>query len=368
MHNRVIWLECAVLAVVPIILWLLSDLLIDWCGILAYLILWGMWGGYGVLVLLRSRKPKPRLVFPRANIQEIEAVLPHESLKLFQQWLVPGVLDSLYERHILTEVANPTEMVKLITHELKQSVSKISKEALYKSLKDPNCAHAYVALIVLTITLRCIAAQEEAVVGNKKVSPYRNLMIHIQWNQAKEVLFREMYRLSELGILLQGNLTALFLNVDLQEPLWQILEIIEMPEQGKAQQQVAQQNGAVDKKVAAKSVASAELFFKWVQREMRQHPLNQGSYFFKTPEMFIQQQNQIYVSESALVGFALHTKMAVGEIKKTLLSEGVLATEAYQLKQANSPVVRLYLVTIHFNVHCIEPVSGIITAIEEGSV
>ena len=169
-------------------------------------------------ILLKPRKPKITPVFPRELAKRIENALPHDAIKLYQSWLLMS-LDKCYQN---LQKQRPKEALSDLANTLADKLifvfNRTPSDCLYKILEERNKDNAFVALTFFTTVIESLKPYAVKSLFKKPLSAYRDVFTQITLENAPNYLFREHYRLYELGALVEGRWLSLNFNSDL-EPL-----------------------------------------------------------------------------------------------------------------------------------------------------
>lgn len=339
-------------------------------------------------ILLKPKKTKVAPAFPRELAKRIENALPHDAIKLYNSWLLMS-LDTCYRiyrqkqsKEALSELAND------ITDKLVFTINRVPKESLYKLLEERNKDNAFIALIFFTTLIKTLEPKAIKAIFKKPISAYRDVFTLIQLNNAPQFLFREHYRLYELGALVGHQWQSLNFNTDIEQRLRLTLEpqLLEDKRQARetstktdanaspipeskdeTQRQQINENPEQEEKtspVAKQAVADVEpqntentnsieteqcdKFFKWLQRQIIRKPINEDYYFYQNDKQH--GANRIFITEAALADFSKKTQVSADEILKSLVLLSHSDGKTYQLNVEGEGDKTLISVDIDFDV------------------
>ena len=101
-----------------------------------------------------------------------------------------------------------------------------------------------------------------------------------------------------------------------------------------------------------------ERFFKWLHRQIKRNPINQGDKFFYDAAQF--GENHLLIAESALDDFVRKSQVSLDVLKATLIEGGHLENEKiYRLAEAGSDTSPLLRLTMEFSETPPEPTKTI---------
>ena len=349
-------------------------------------------------ILLKPKKTKVAPAFPRELAKRIENALSHDAIKLYHSWLLMS-LDNCYRiyqqkqsKEALSELAND------ITDKLVFTINRVPKERLYKLLEERNKDNAFIALIFFTTLIKTLEPKAIKAIFKKPISAYRDVFTLIQLNNAPQFLFREHYRLYELGALVGYQWQSLNFNSDIEQQLRSTLEpqlledkrqvretstktdanaspmpeskdetqchqINENPEQEEKTSPVAVQAIVEVEPQNAENTNSIETeqcdkFFKWLQRQIIRKPINEAHYFYQNDKQH--GANRIFITEAALADFSKKTQVSTDEILKSLVLLSHSDGKTYQLNVEGEGDKTLIFVAIDFDVKVSSDLNGTI--------
>ena len=161
--------------------------------------------------------------FSAILLRRIENAIPHGALNLFQLWFTPSIVlahQDLSKK--LMQDASQALSEKMAEH-LISNFTKLPN-ILYAEIENKNRDNAVVTLVFCVAMLRFLINYAPTRILNKTVSPYRYAFSFLKLNKADEFLYRESYRLFELGQLVT-NTPHIVLNDDLREQLNCLVEV-----------------------------------------------------------------------------------------------------------------------------------------------
>ncbi len=350
-------------------------------------------------LLLKPRKTKVMPLFPRVNAKRIENALPHEAIKLYQSWLLMS-LDQCYQplkkKHSEEKLS---DLVTVLTDNLVFIFNRVPEESLYKILEERNKDNAFVALLFFTTVIKTLEPYAVKSLFKKPVSAYRDVFTQITLEKAPGFLFREHYRLYDLGALVKGQWVSLNFNSDIEQLLRSVLapqllenksaiktkkiastkvnESADIESKGivsKSQEDSVSKQ--IDKKpvVAQEAVVEIELqnpvsaddieieqckkFFKWLQRQVQRKPINKSPYFYQDCTQY--GESMLFITECALADFSKKTQILASEIKKALMSLNHSDGKSYQLKEKGNLNKKLLSTVVDFEIKGSSKLKGII--------
>ena len=356
-------------------------------------------------ILLKPRKPKVTPVFPRELAKRIENALPHDAIKLYQSWLLMS-LDKCYRilqkkrsKEALSDLANT------LTDKLIFVFSRTPSDCLYKILEERNKDNAFVALTFFTTVIESLKPYAVKSLFKKPLSAYRDVFTHITLENAPDYLFREHYRLYELGALIEGRWLSLNFNSDLEPLLRSALapQLLEDKSQSKAptskkpyvneinemsdteskknlsqsqEDSTVEQTGkppAVIKETVVEDESKkaintdnieteqCEKFFKWLQRQIDRKPINCSEYIYQDCKQH--GDSMLFITDIALSDFSKKTQIAANDIKEALVLLKHSDGKPYQFKEEGQPDKQLLSINVNFETKTSSELSG---SIEEG--
>lgn len=356
-------------------------------------------------ILLKPRKPKVTPVFPRELAKRVENALPHDAIKLYQSWLLMS-LDKCYQilqkqrsKEALSDLANA------LADKLIFVFNRMPRDCLYKILEERNKDNAFVALIFFTTVIESLKPYAVKSLFKKPLSAYRDVFTHITLENAPDYLFREHYRLYELGALVEGRWLSLNFNSDLEPLLRSALapQLLEDKSQPKAptpkkpsvneineisdteskktlsqsqEDSTAEQTGkppAVVKETVVEDESKktintdnieteqCEKFFKWLQRQIDRKPINCSEYFYQDCKQ--QGDSMLFITDIALSDFSKKTQISANVIKEALVLQKHSDGKPYQFKEEGQPDKQLLSINVNFEIKTSSELSG---SIEEG--
>lgn len=349
-------------------------------------------------VLLKPKKTKAATVFPRELAKRIENALPHDAIKLYQSWLLMS-LDACYQiyqqkqsKEALSELANN------ITDKLVFTINRLPKDSLYKLLEERNKDNAFIALVFFTTLIKTLEPKAIKSIFKKPISAYRDVFTHIQLNNAPQFLFREHYRLYELGALVGYQWHLLNFNSDIEPHLRLTLEPQLLEDKRQASQVSSETDANASPAPESKDVtprqqedekpkqeekaspvveeAASEVepqnaentnqieaeqcdkFFKWLQRQIIRKPINEDHCFYQDDKQY--GTNRVFISEAALADFSKKTQVSADEIIKSLVLLSHSDGKTYQLNVEGEDDKTLISVAIDVDVKASSDLNGTI--------
>lgn len=356
-------------------------------------------------ILLKPRKPKVTPVFPRELAKRIENALPHDAIKLYQSWLLTS-LDKCYQN---LQKQRPKEALSDLANALADKLifvfNRTPSDCLYKILEERNKDNAFVALTFFTTVIESLKPYAVNSLFKKPLSAYRDVFTHITLENSPDYLFREHYRLYELGALVEGRWLSLNFNSDL-EPLLrsalapQLLEDQSQPKaptpkkpsvneinasaeaESKTTLSQSQEASTAEQTDTHPSVVKetviedeskkaintdnieteqCEKFFKWLQRQIDRKPINCSEYFYQDCKQH--GDSMLFITNIALSDFSKKTQIAANDIKEALVLLKHSDGKPYQFKKEGQPDKQLLSINVNFEIKTSSELSG---SIEEG--
>lgn len=360
-------------------------------------------------IFLRPRNKIKNSGFPKELVKTIENSLPHEAIKLFQNWYL-GKLNkyhSFIKKRLGIERSN--EQSKELAIKIAGTFARLSDDLLYKALEDRNKDNAIVSIIFFTVLLNSLSEFASNSIFDKPVSKYRDVFNIISLNDAETFLFREHYRLYEIGTILGDNFSNLNINADIQDILGLALdqqkevahkEIDSSPLEGNSKSpeqtlvNISEDNDACNKDTSTTSQnnehatetnngteissednidatndhtaisnvdrSNCDKFIKWLQRQLKRNPVNEGFYFFQD-QLF--GNNCLFISDTAFVDFSKKSNLKVNDIKHSLVTIEIAKPDRFKLSKEGQPSLPLTAIEVDFNLECLTELDG---KIEEG--
>lgn len=347
------------------------------------------------IIFLKPKKSKVVTVFPQELAKKIEDALPHNAIKLYQSWLILS-LNRCYQL-CKNKQSNEIlfELTKTISDKLVLILNRIPKDSLYTTLEERNKDNAFIALIFFTTIIKILESNAVKSIFKKPISAYRDVFTQIVLENASHFLFREHYRLYELGMLVSDEWSALNFNSDIETLLRSTLKpkLIEDASQSMqkpvlANEPIVKENNREvpfqEEKLEIKQEAEkativhemdsesqksedisqieverCEKYFKWLRRQVDRKPVNNDYYFYQDSKKY--GKDILFITDPAFTDFSKKTQINVDEMLKSLVALKYSNGKRYQLKVEGGPHVNLVSVAIS-NVNASSELNG---AIEE---
>jgi hypothetical protein len=331
------------------------------------------------LFFLRPRKTKAALSFPHEQVKRIEKALPYDAIKIYRSWFVLS-LERCYNRskNRLSKSAR-SDLAKALADKLVLVFNCVPKDSLYKVLEDRNKDNALIALIFFTTIIQVLKSKAAHTQFNKPISRYRDVFTWITLERAETFLFREHYRLYELGVLVGELWDLLNFNADIEPILKSVLlsPLLADTSQSKGKKQAEsemnisvlsekksedpqQQTVNIDQSMQAISCnADDEItakFFKWLKRQMIRKPINSDQCFYQDRKQH--DETVIFISDGAWLDFSKKAQVSESKIKSLLAAQKYSDGTSYRLKQEGVAPVRLWAVTVDFAIDCSHELAG----------
>lgn len=356
--------------------------------------------------LLRPRKSNGVVSFPEDQAKRIEKALPHDAIKIHQAWLIQSLEKCYRASHKKCSKEALFHLAKTLADTLVITFNRLPKDVLYQILEERNKDNAAVALIFFTSIIRVLNTNVADAIFNKPIVGYRDVFTRITLEEAKTFLFREHYRLYELGALLEGRWLALHFNHDIEPVLKSALapDLLEdksraaptkpfdvektEPDTAHKVNEVSEKQRDIHRKDDATEIPvmnAANLleatvqnslyaepttiseretplkvskFFKWLQRQIKRKPINKDPYFYQRGTQY--GKEPLFLSDRALADFFKKTHISCDEIKTLLTAQGYSDGRSYRLKTEGPSVVSLMAIHVNFDVVCLHELSGTI--------
>lgn len=311
-----------------------------------------------VMGLLQPKKSPALPKFPRSLALKLERGLMVEAVPLYRQWLLPGLSQAF------SETQTPV-WCEAFANAVCQAIKAVPSELWYQSFETRSRDHAALTLIFLTIYLRLRAMN----LSTQQVSPYRDPLKQFPWEVAKTHLFRESFRLLELGQCVAGKFDNLQFNQDIQLILANALsektapselenqttptpaeakpkvttqpacKTTQIPVEAKPKQVIPPASGNDKKSPFVSAVKSQtqdtskviKKFDRWLTQQLKRQPINTGSFFFVHANF----QTQLFLTDMALIDFTAKTQESKTDLINTLQLAKRSDGKCYQLKRAN---------------------------------
>ncbi|MCW5590018.1 MAG: hypothetical protein KIT27_10225 [Legionellales bacterium] len=401
-------IDFSILAVVSILLLATENTLFRQ-NVVLYDLAWAIVVLVAILtIFLRPRKRMKHSDFPKDLAKTIENSLPHDAIKLFKDWYLEKLINYYSFIKNKSGIGLANDSSKKMAMDISKAFERIGNEPLYQVLEDRNKDNAIVSIIFFTVLLRSLSGFANKSIFDKPVSQYRDTFNIINLNDANRHLFREHYRLYEIGTILSNNFSALNFNSDIEDILCfalknqptttdrvvdnlpaESLDILSEkpninpsktsthPEAITSISDLNRGNEITDstpdeieiKKDVDTSIehctddkSNCEKFIKWLQRQLKRNPANESFYFFYKRSFG---NSNLFVSETAFVDFSKKSNIKVNDIKHSLVEMGIAKNNIFKFSKEGQPSIPLTIVQVDFNFECLTELDG---DIEEGEV
>jgi len=229
---------------------------------------------------LKKKSSTPIGKFPAEYLRKIENAFPHEAIKLFQSWFTPAIQSSYQDLSQSLSQQDAKQLAENLTEYLLINIRKLPSP-LYLELENKNRNNAIVCILFFVSMIRFLAPFAPTKVLNKRISPYRYVFSFLQLHRAIEFLYREHYRLFELGQLVTDT-PKIHLNQDIEAMLMPLLSI----ESGVQVNTIPE---VVINPIQA-DPAVLEQFIRWLKGKLKSHEplyaLNEGGLIYCSPLKF----------------------------------------------------------------------------------